>query len=292
MWLWMLAATVAATDVNFNGINDHVDQLPVTVTAIETSTPPTTAGMNTLTPADEDIPFRCGSPHCECGGGFYFACTEPEKGDIIAYFDTRDYVGGTAGLHFTTGITPYDDQSITFAVHVNDLFLMEWSFDGCSGIQEFVEEFYIESGMTEVRWTDLGRDNNWLLLGVEDCDASSTDSYLVARPASGDGLEVFISGTPGVISAGDRFPMSVNIVNTGDDDAMFDEAKVYVTGPTSHTANAYDGADITVGSRESVSISKNRRAPWSSPSGDYTVEVVIYDDGTEVASDQVAVTVE
>ena len=292
MWVWMIAAAMTATDVNLDGVVDSVENGPARVMQHEQLAGPSAAGVDTLRPASETLPWACGSPDCACGTGRFFACTDNSKGDVIASFDTRDYVGGTADLHFTTGIAPYETQSITFQVHVNDRPLLEWSFDGCSGIEEFVEEVSIETDVTEVRWSNLSGPANWFLIGVEDCDETSTDAYLVTRPGGTSGLAVYISGTPTSVAPGGRFPMTVDVINTGDEAATFDEAKVFVEGPISHTANAYDGANVTLDGQESVTIEKNRRVPGSTPSGDYAVEVVVYDDDTEMASDQVFVTVE
>ncbi len=99
------------------------------------------------------------------------------------------------------------------------------------------------------------------------------------------GLEVQLSNTPGEVPLGGVLTFRADAVNTGADDAAFDQADMIITGPALKTVPLYSGADIVVPGGSSLGTDVSLNVPGSAPLGAYNVEVAIYDDGTLIDSD-------
>ena len=98
-------------------------------------------------------------------------------------------------------------------------------------------------------------------------------------------LEVFLTDYPGSIQLGETLQFTAGARNIGEEDAAFDEAELFVTGPAEVTKRLYSGAPITLSPGDSASTVVSLYVPGNAPLGIYTVEVVIYSGGDEVSSD-------
>jgi len=138
-------------------------------------------------PYKEDIPNGCGSKVGKCGTGRKYACTANkgesggESNPLVAYFDTSEIVGRVGRLHFWTGIAPYADQNPEYKVLLNGKKIYEDSYEDGGEPYEVTVDFDIESEETVVKWINTvpeDRDWTWLIIGTEDCDPTTTESFI------------------------------------------------------------------------------------------------------------------
>ncbi|MFL6259211.1 MAG: hypothetical protein ACJ76Y_05815 [Thermoanaerobaculia bacterium] len=155
----------------------------------------------TLKPSKVEIPFvpnistrersSCGSEcgHCVDDNTGHYACIDARMGPIIALFETRKYIGKTAHLLFTTGISPYRNptrppeySTTEYQVHIDGRNSYSSSFRGCTGPSKVTVEFVIASETTKVEWVNVSHqsdlDHNWLIIGTDDCNPNTIEATL------------------------------------------------------------------------------------------------------------------
>jgi hypothetical protein len=139
----------------------------------------TAIGSLRVDPFEEVIPNQCGSG-CGCGRGPYHACTDIATGDIIARFNTANYKGTTAVLHFETGIAPYPDQHVFYEVWIDGIKKFAEDYTGCAGPYERTVTFTVAKDVTEVRWRNVSSARyQWLIVGDKtECDPTTTQAWL------------------------------------------------------------------------------------------------------------------
>jgi hypothetical protein len=139
----------------------------------------TATGSLRVDPFEEVIPRACGSD-CGCGFGAYHACTDCRTGDIIARFNTANYKGTTAVLHFETGIASYPDQHVFYEVWVDGEKKFAEDYMGCDGPYERTVTFMVAEDVTEVRWKNVSpAPYDWLIIGdTTECNPTTTQAWL------------------------------------------------------------------------------------------------------------------